>query len=137
MKAEHAILKDLQRTMNSNGLKIFEVTQTINESLAKDIKSQTGLTFSVKELEGGADICIAQGWLNQSTSGANKYYRMRFTDSGLRVANVQAEKAERHKSLSNLDKLSEWVENKKGIATLTSVLISLLALATSIVALFK
>ncbi|PMM15849.1 hypothetical protein [Vibrio breoganii] len=133
MKAEYALLNNVLNYMQKHGQSHKCVHLSIDENLIKDIHFESGGKFTIEELQKGANICLANEWLQHSYLGTGKYEQLSITPRGLGIARsnqmkLVAEEAESKvisTELSRSRRLSNWVQEHSGLFVLVTILISL------------
>ncbi|MEZ9541948.1 hypothetical protein AB4209_08255 [Vibrio sp. 10N.286.48.C11] len=133
MKAEYALLNSVLNYMQKHGHSHKYVHLSIDENLIKDIHFESGGKFTIEELQKGANICLANDWLQHSYLGTGKYEQLSITQRGLGIARsnqmkLVAEEAESKVILTELSRsrrLSNWVQEHSGLFVLVGILISL------------
>ena len=115
--------------MESTGSTYKLVSLAINEELVGEINNDCNTNYSLGELEKAADKCLAHEWLTHATMGRGKYGSLRITPKGVGAARSKRKSDELKTSRSWLKKLSDIIEDHKGLLIF---LAAILALATFI-----
>jgi len=123
---EFLILDNVIDCMEENGATYKLVHVTIDEELLNEINGSSKEQFNLEQLQKAADKCLAHEWLKHTSLG-DKYRHLQITPKGIGAARSKKRAQELKASRGLLKKLSDYIEDHKGLFV---VLGSLLALAT-------
>jgi hypothetical protein len=115
--------------MESTGTTYKTVNCTINQKLVDEINGKEGINYSLRDFEAATDKCLANEWLERKYMGCSMYSNLAITQKGLGVVRSKRRQEELKKSRSWLKKISDFIEDHKGLFI---VLGFLLAIATFI-----
>jgi len=101
--------------MESTGSKYKVVTLSINQKLVDEINNTHKTKFTLNELEKATDKCLAHEWLEHTFINGGKYGSLRITPKGVGVAHSKKKAEELKKSRSILKKISDYIEEHKGL----------------------
>jgi len=124
---EFALLNNVVDYMESEGLTYKLVSLAINDKLVDEINNGNNTNYSLSELEKAADKCLAHEWLTHVSMGGAKYGSLRITPKGVGAAISKRKSDELKASRSALKKLSDTIEDHKGLLIFLG---SILALST-------
>lgn len=124
---EFLILDNVINYMEENGQTYKFVCVSINEELVKEINDSSKKQFTLEQLQKAADKCLAHEWLKHTSYGGDKYGRLQITPKGIGAARSRKRAQELKATRGLLKKLSDYIEDHKGLFV---VLGFLLALAT-------
>jgi hypothetical protein len=124
---EFKLLNNIIDYMESTGSTYKLVSLAINEELVGEINNGNDTNYSLSELEKAADKCLAHEWLTHVNMGSGKYDSLQITPKGVGAARSKRKSDELKASRSWLKKLSDIIEDHKGLLIF---LAAALALAT-------
>lgn len=124
---EFKILNNIIDYMESTGSTYKTVILSIDQKLVDELNSEDGTSYTLLELEKATDKCLAHEWLKHTYMGAGKYVDLSITPKGIGAARSKRKAEELKASRSWLKKISDYIEDHKGLFV---VLGFLLALAT-------
>jgi hypothetical protein len=124
---EFKLLNNIIDYMESTGSTYKLVSLAINEELVGEINNGNDTKYSLSELEKAADKCLAHEWLTHVNMGSGKYDSLQITPKGVGAARSKRKSDELKASRSWLKKLSDIIEDHKGLLIF---LAAALALAT-------
>ena len=127
-----AILSNVVDFMEKNGATRTVVCFGIGEDLAKEIYEATGKQYTLEELQKAADKCIAHEMIELKSLG-EKYRYLGITEKGVGIVRSRRQQELAKKNRKPLKKMSDWVEDHKGLMVILGFFV---ALATLIVKLF-
>jgi hypothetical protein len=102
---------------------------SIDEKLANEINAKYKLTYSVDDLEKAANECIALKWIKRTTYG-ELFTMLQITPEGVNAARLKAESDKQKATRSWWKKLSDYIEDHKGLFTVLAFLLALITLAS-------
>lgn len=126
-----AILGNVVDCMESNGATKETVSLDINETLVNEIYSFTGNQYSLGELQKAADMCLAHEWIKRTTI-SEKYHHLAITEKGLGVIRSKRKQEQVWKSRKPLKKISDYIEDHKGLFLLLGFAVTLASLILKI-----
>jgi len=112
---EYKILNNIIYHMESTGSNYKVVTVSIDKKLVDEINNKHETKFSLNELEKATDICLAHEWLKHMYINGSKYNSLGITPKGIGVARSKKKAEELKKSRSMLKKISDYIEEHKGL----------------------
>lgn len=134
-EVEHDILVSAVREAERSRTQLKHTEISVDEELVETVYRETGKQYTVEQLELGARRCIDRDWLQLNVLGGDTLENLPITTRGEQVARATLAERERLRARSLLERCSDWLEQRKGVMTALSLLISLLALGVSIYAL--
>jgi len=124
---EFKILNNIIDYMESTGSTSELVRISIDKEQLDDINNANKTNYTLEELRKAADKCLAHEWLEHAEMGGGKYGGLRITPKGVGAARSKRRAEELKASRGFLKKVSDYIEDHKGLFI---VLGFLLALAT-------
>ena len=125
--AEFKILNNIIDYMESTGSTYKLVTLSIDQNLVDEINATNKSNYSLEEIKKAADKCIAHEWLAHTSIG-NKYDRLRITPKGVGAARSKRKKEELKSLRSPLKKVSDYIEDHKGLFVVIGILVAIATL---------
>lgn len=119
--------------MESAGLSRKLIRLSVDDAFAGRLSAKLRLSSSLEPLQKLTDRCLANEWLEHTSIGCGQYGFLAITATGLGVVRSKQKSEEVKRSRSNLKKLSDVIEDHKGLFI---ALGALLALATVALKLF-
>ncbi len=126
---EFKILTNVINFMESNGSTYKVVTFSIDQDLANEINSKHGTKYSVQVLEKAADKCIAHEWIERRSLDG-KYDNLGITPKGIGAARSKTKAEELKASRSRLKKISDYIEDHKGLFVALGLIVALATFAS-------
>lgn len=126
---EFKILNNIIDYMESTGSTYKVVMISIDQKLVDEINKSNGTKLSLKELEIATDKCLAHEWLKYTSMGGGKYSSLGITPKGIGVARSKKKAEELKKSRSWLKKVSDYIEDHKGLFIAFAFLLALATFA--------
>lgn len=111
---EFKILANIIDFMEANGATAKTVMFSVDQALVDQINSKHGTAYTVPELEKAADKCIAHEWIERRSLDG-KYNHLGITTKGVGAARSKARAEELKASRSWLKKVSDFIEDHKGL----------------------
>ena len=111
---EFDILELYVKEMESQGANRNLVQISIDESMASKLHDKLGIEITLENLQRLADICLANEWLEHRVL-AGKYGELGLTATGQGVVKSRQRKAELLANRSVLKKISDYIEDHKGL----------------------
>lgn len=121
---EFKILENIIAFMESTGSTYKTVTFAVDQEMANEINSRHGTKYSVEELEKAADKCIAREWIERQTIHGG-YMNLGITLKGVGAAISRAKSEELKVSRSTLKKVSDYIEDHKGLFVALGFIVAL------------
>lgn len=118
--------------MESKGMTYKQVEVTINEDLVEKINTVNKSSHTLEELQNAADKCFAHEWLKRRGMGGGKYIHLQITPKGVGAARSKQRSDELRKSRSFLKKVSDYIEDRKGLFIVLGFLLTLATFALKI-----
>lgn len=119
--------------MESEGASRKLIRLSVDDAFVEHLNDKLGVATSLEPIQKLTDRCLANEWLEHTILGSGKYGFLAITAMGLGVVRSKQKSEEMKQSRSNLKKLSDAIEDHKGLFI---VLGALLALATVALKLF-
>ncbi len=126
---EFKILANIIAFMESSGSTYKVVTFSVDQKLADEINSKYKTTYSVQELEKAADKCVAHEWIERRSLGSSYSY-LGITPKGVGAARSKARSEELKASRSTLKKISDYIEDHKGLFVVLGFMVALATFAS-------
>ena len=111
---EFDILELYVGEMESQGANRNLVTISIDEGMASKLHDKLGVKVTLENLQRLADICLANEWLEHRFL-AGKYGELGLTTTGYGVVRSRQRKAELQANRSVFKKVSDYIEDHKGL----------------------
>lgn len=128
MKVEFYILENIVDCMEENGVISAHVTLSVNPTLVEEINKKHKTNLSLSELEKAADICLAREWLKYAYMGTKKYESLKISATGVGIVRSRRNAEEKKKSRTPLKKVSDFIEEHKGIITFITAMVAIVGL---------
>jgi hypothetical protein len=129
LMAEYALLNDIIDCMEENGSTYKTVHLSINEALVSEINAKSKRVFKLEELQKAADKCLAHEWLTRAYLGGDNYSNLQITPKGIGAARSKSKAAELKANRSIMKKISDYIEDHKGLFLMFGFLIAASTLA--------
>lgn len=126
-----AILTNVVDYMEKNGAPRSAVTFGIGEDTVNGIYEATGKQYSLEELFKAADKCIAHEWIQRRALGQH-YECLAITEKGVGIVRSTHLQALAKKNRKPLKKLSDWVEDHKGLMAVLGFFVALATLSAKL-----
>lgn len=126
---EFKILANIIDFMEANGATAKVVTFSVDQQLADEINLKHGTNYSVGDLERAADKCIANEWVDHRALG-EKYKHLGITTKGVGAARSRARAEEIKASRTRLKKVSDYIEDHKGLFVIIGILVAVATFAS-------
>lgn len=126
---EFKILANIIGFMETNGVTAKVVTFEVDQKLADEINSAHGTDYSVSDLERAVDKCVANEWIAHRSLG-EKYKYLGITPKGVGAARSKARSEEIKASRTPLKKVSDYIEEHKGLFVVLGFLVALATFAS-------
>jgi hypothetical protein len=125
--AEFDILELYVSEMESQGVNRNLITISVDESIASKLHERIGIKVTLDNLQRLADICLANEWLEHRTL-AGKYGELGLTATGYGVVRSRQRKAELLANRSVLKKVSDYIEDHKGLFVALGAVVAIVSL---------
>lgn len=126
---EFKILTNIIGFMEANGVTAKVVTFEVDQKLADEINSAHGTDYSVSDLEKAVDKCVANEWIAHRSLG-EKYKYLGITPKGVGAARSKARSEEIEASRTRLKKVSDYIEDHKGLFVVLGFFVALATFAS-------
>lgn len=126
---EFKILANIIGFMEANGVTAKVVTFEVDQKLADEINSAHGTDYSVSDLERAVDKCVANEWIAHRSLG-EKYKYLGITPKGVGAARSKARSEEIKASRTRLKKMSDYIEDHKGLFVVLGFIVALATFAS-------
>jgi len=100
--------------MESEGANRNLVRISVDECMVSAFRDKFGVEVTLENLHRLADICLANEWLEHRVM-AGKYGQLGLTTTGLGVVRSRQRKAEALANRTSLKKVSDYIEDHKGL----------------------
>lgn len=124
---EFKILANIITFMEENGVTAQNVRFHVDQKLADEINLKHGTQYTVPDLEKAVDRCIANEWIKHSTLG-EKYKYLNITLKGVGASRSKVKSEEIKISRTLLKKVSDYIEDHKGVFILLGFIVTLITL---------
>lgn len=121
---EFKILSNIIGFMEANGAIAKVVMFEVDQNLADEINFEHGTNYSVSDLEKAVDKCVANEWIIHRSLG-EKYKYLGITPKGVGAARSKARSEEIQASRTRLKKVSDYIEDHKGLFVVFGLLVAL------------
>ena len=128
---EYDLLESAVIYMEKEGVKPNLVIFNIDHEQIEDIYDNTGREYSIDQLKKAADYCFVHGFIDHR-SISDKYSELRLTEKGMGIVRSKRKQQEILRNRSLLKKLSDYIEDHKGLFVFLSATIALVTLILSI-----
>lgn len=125
---EYDFLDFFYQEMLGQGRASNLVRLSVDTRMVKGIYDKSGISISEADLQRMADICLANSWIKHTTLGVGQYGNLQLTTTGFGVANSKRKQAEQLNNRSVFKKISDYIEEHKGLFILLGFLIALAGL---------
>ncbi|MBV5326988.1 MAG: hypothetical protein JZU65_05025 [Chlorobium sp.] len=115
--------------MESEGLGRKLIRLSVDDAFAGPLSAKLGLSTSLEPLQKLADRCLANEWLEHTVLGCGQYGFLAITATGLGVVRSRQKSEEVKRSRSNLKKVSDAIEDHKGLFIALGALLALVTVA--------
>ena len=122
---EYDILNTYTEEMERQGTVRVALRMNIDEAMVTAIEKRIGKPLSLESLHRMADRCVANEWLQHGCIGVGRYEHLQLTESGFGVARSRQRQDEARRKRSAMKKLSDYVEEHKGLFVALGFLIAL------------
>lgn len=119
--------------MDLQGMSRKLIRLSVDDAFIGRLNAKLRVTSSLEQIKKLADRCLANEWLEHTSMGTGQYGFLAITTTGLGVVRSKQKSEELKRSRSNLKKVSDVIEDHKGLFI---ALGALLALATVALKLF-
>lgn len=128
-----ALLNNIVNFMEKNGTIRHALFFDIDEKLVNEIYDFTGKQYSLQELKIAADKCFAHEWIEHRSLGA-QYGSLGITEKGLGVVRSKRKQESDKRGRSALKKISDYIEDHKGLFVFLGLVIALVTVAQKLIA---
>lgn len=129
---EFDLLEVFTTEMEREGVNHKSVRLDIDAALAEQMTKARSTSVAVEDLQRLADKCLANAWLEHAVIGAGKYGHLVLTSTGVGVIRSRQRKKEALNARTNLKKISDYIEDHKGLFVALGALIALAGLLTKL-----
>lgn len=125
---EYDLLRLFVREMEQHGVTRNHVRFDIDQDAANLMNERLGTNVTLEQIQRFADKCLAHEWLEHVFLGAGQYGALSLTASGHGVVRSLQIKETAKAKRSTLKKVSDFIEDHKGISAAIGVLIAIVGL---------
>lgn len=130
-EVEYDLLESIVIFMEKEGTNYKTVTFNIDNDQVEEIYDFIGKEYTIEQLEGAVDICLAHEWIeHRSMSG--KYNNLGLTEKGIGVVRSKRKQKEILNNRTLLKKTSDYIEDHKGLFVFLSFTIALTSLLITV-----
>lgn len=122
---EYKILNLILENMEATGSTHNVVRVNIDQKMVEEVNLKNGTNFLLTVLQKATDKCLAHEWLEHTSIGSGNYFHLKITPKGIGVARSKTAVDEKKASRSKLKKVSDYIEEHKGIFALLGLIIAL------------
>jgi len=127
-KEEQAILNYFIVAMEENGVRHNLIRIDFDDVTLSDIQEKYHVTIDSNNKSIVLNKLLSHEYIQYSYIGAQEYFGMQITSKGVGVINSIKAKEEQLKKRNFLKKLSDAIENHKGLATFVGAMIAIITL---------
>ncbi|MFO0016764.1 MAG: hypothetical protein ACK52U_09425 [Synechococcaceae cyanobacterium] len=127
MPDEFDILAVFVETLEANGLKPSCVQLPVDDEFVARLNTKHQASMSRDEVHRLVDKCLANEWLERNTH--SKYLSLSITSAGAGVVRSRIKSAEARRNRTVLKKLSDTIDDHKGLFLALGAILGLLSLA--------
>lgn len=125
---EYDFLDLFYQEMLTTGQSSNLVRFTVNARMVETVYDNSKKLVTENELKKFADVCLANDWLKHTTMGVGKYGNLQLTTVGLGVVKSKQKQKELSNNKSTLKKVSDYIEDHKGLFVFLGFVIALVGL---------
>ena len=122
---EFKILMYLVNYMESTGSTYKTIRFDVDHEFLTAINDSCDCLFTQTEIEAAVDKCLAHEWIERKALGGNRYNNLSITPKGIGAAISKKRSEELRSSRSWLKKISDYIEDHKGLFVMLSFIIAL------------
>jgi hypothetical protein len=115
--------------MEEHGANRNLVRLTIDANFAEKLSAKLKTEVALETAHKLADRCLANEWLEHTSIGSDQYGVLKLTATGFGVVCSKQKSDAQKKSRTRLKKLSDMIEDHKGLAVAIGVLVALAGVA--------
>lgn len=115
---EFKILNSVIDYMEATGSTYKLVSFSVDQNLVEKINKNSKTNYTLTDLEKATDKCLAHEWLAHTATGSGKYGHLGITQKGIGAARSKKKAEELKANRSFLKKVSDAIEDHKGISVL-------------------
>jgi len=101
---------------------------SVNARMVEEIYKKSAISVTENELQKMADICLANSWVEHTAMGVGQYGNLQLTTTGFGVAKSKQKKTELLNNRSVFKKVSDYIEDHKGLFILLGFMIAIAGL---------
>ena len=125
---EFDLLELFTAEMEREGVNHKLVRLDIDSAVAEQMTKALYTPVTLEDLQRLADKCLANEWLEHAAMGAGKYGYLVLTSTGVGVIRSRQRKKEVLDARTTLKKISDYIEDHKGLFVALGALIALAGL---------
>jgi hypothetical protein len=130
--SEEDILRAFVEEMETRGENRKQVRLDVNDSMVEKINSTKGTNIDLEQLYKLADRCLANEWIEHTVMGGGRYALLSITTTGLGVVRSRRREEETLAKRTQLKKVSDYIEDHKGLFLALGAAIAVLGLLMKI-----
>jgi len=127
-KEEESILSYFIDSMESRGESYNTVIISFDEAVINEIKEKHSISFSDESKKNIFNKLLSHEYIAYAFFGGEEYSGIKITLKGLSAINSIRLKREQLEKRSILKKLSDGIENHKGLATFVGIMLTILTI---------
>lgn len=128
---EYHLLESVVMFMEREGIHYKLVSFNVDDGQIEEIYDFLGKEYPLEDLEKAADVCLAHEWIKRQYY-SDKYKDLALTEKGVGVVRSKRKQYELLNSRSPLKKVSDYIEDHKGLFVFLSFTIALTTLLITI-----
>ncbi|MDG4812885.1 hypothetical protein P8629_07680 [Hydrogenovibrio sp. 3SP14C1] len=131
---EYKLLIHVLKFCEENGSRHSNVHFDVDHKLVEELYDRYGVQPSIDELKQIVDRCYARDWLEHAYYGSGRHNDLKLTSKGMGVATSKRKSEELRKNRPLPKKVSDYIEDHKGLFVLLGSCIALASLIISFLA---
>jgi hypothetical protein len=126
---EFKIMGNFIDFMEANGATSKTVMFSIDQELVDEINAKHNTNYSINDLQRATNKCFAHEWIER-ISLDREYTNLRVTPKGIGATRSKAKSEEIKVSRSRLKKISDYIDDHKGLFVVLGFLLTLATFAS-------
>jgi hypothetical protein len=115
--------------MELKGVSRKLIRLSIDQTFVERLNDKQGVSTSLGQIQKLTDRCLANEWLEHTSLGGGKYGLLAITATGLGVVRSKQKSEEAKRSRSSLKKMSDTIEDHKGLFIALGALVAIATIA--------
>jgi len=125
---EYDFLNLFYKEMLKQGRAYNLVRLSVDARMVENVYEGSAISVTENKLQKITDICLANGWVEHTTIGTGQYDNLQLTTTGFGVIKSKKMQTEVTNNRSIFKKVSDYIEDHKGLFVLLGFLITLAGL---------